>query len=1772
MAFTLDPQTGKITFGVVADGTHDAIARDIASEFNVSENFNDDFTTDKFTNMNGTRVSVNTGTEVIDWASSGATLYNDGEAVDMLGVNVDSTNWVLRFKLDINTHIEGTDGTANDLLVGLSDDNTSTGATNQNYLGWRITAQASVSTSKWSITDSLNQPAINTTDELIPITEPVAGVFYLEYKRTGTTTATATVFTDSSFSVVLNTVNTTIQNVTNLRYLKVMVSNFDGSGDSTFDGTIDNIQFWDGITVPVITSPNWRLRFELDITALSLSSGADLSMWVGMYDEDETSDSNNAQDGFHLGVFVDNILNRFIVGTPDNQAPRNSGIDKTMPTQPAVDTFFVELRRDTLSQTTVRFYTDNTYTTTIDSETQAGVSGSNNLKYLKIFNDVVANNANTMDGTIDNITFDDLTTLVVNEHEFEVNAILEQQLFTCGDKIIFQDDFTTNANWTQVNTGVSVTGGEIQGWGADATDRRVYHDLVTPLDDKGWKAEFEFEFSAFSGPTFGPAHDIFIMSDTQAPATTLQDYIGIRFGISELNRFALLAEANSQINTGVGVNTTDASINTRYFIRLERISPAQVKMSIFTGGFDVTPFGNTVSGAISTAITGLRFVSSSTNTIGGSARTLTGIIDNLDITNVCCSFEVDALLQTQGTCNQETVLFDQIAGNSSLWTSNTSQIVIDSGGSGIVEMNSLVGGGTTTSRRATRALDTSFPANSGIITIRQKVTKLASSTPTAIFMAIQNGTGDASLVDSSPRIYHAFGTGSPTGLFSHVSDGTNLVNTPQPQIVIGDGETQFVETIYNPFTQTLTLNSYSDSSFTTHVSGSPLQVDASIISMPSTLMDTVLSSNFTNSGAGRVMSADLDDYQVFTGGCPSFQVDALLQRTGDVLCGGVGGEVVEFTEDFTTNAGWTYSGSFPNKLLVDGVSFPNVLRMECFRSTAVDGSQQIVKDMGVTFNEGNVQSGDLVFEFDFLHILPCAGFAPAGSHFSLTEDSANIGDNRSTKPHLTLRTIAIVATNPGTTALEADYADGSGTIITTDPITLVNNTQYFPRITKFLNGTLQLEIYTDSGRTVHESGSPVSIDASVIATKELKFIQVASFASGGDGRRQRADIDNVSVTQSVGCPRIQVDALLQSQGDNGSCSPILSYTNNMSSATGWVSTDIVSPGFFRIQSGHILFDIQADATNDAISIDLADPTRLGANLPDSGGWRMRCTLRWTGLVTGDNNHLFIGLSDSSETTNWGAFVGTEDGIVIRFQGDVFGTPITPRWIPDFKDGNTLTEPIGRIDNLFTTGITYGIEIKRDSATQATTTLYTDGTFTTILRQDSFTIPSTITGLRYFKCSNWNFANVGEHVLTGEIDDLDVLSGGASGGNVACPEVDSILVSPNIFEFTVNALIQAQGENGNCPIPATETFYNRAKSTALAERLGEGVNSPFAGITRAGVRIAGGTHAGKAIEDYRALGLSRNNVGATGTIFATVRDENDVVIETSTNSILAETLPLSPSSSDITFTFANKVVLQDGYRVLIEFPNCIGCADSANTPNVFWFGTSTASPAGTERTFYGKTAIASAFYIETTTGFTQGGVLSFTTSPAEPANQRACASVDSVLRATFIEEFKVDAFVFILPVHNTFVNAILQAFDQEKDFFVDACLQSDLSVEFQVDACIETEGKRFFQVDAFVFILPVANAIVDAIVRYAQGTITSPTGGIPDLIIRVLRENPPSLKGTEIVDEIIKITSDPAEGFSFRGKTSRIKNWLNRLKLDNLILNDESSPDWYRTNWSLAPGI
>jgi len=438
MAFTIDTETQKITFGVVSDLTNDAISIPLADQFGVSEDFNDDFSgADNWTD-NGTNVQVNTTTDVIDWNL--VTDFN-GTYID-LGVISDSA-WVLRFKIDINSQ-SGTDNKL--LLFGLWDNNVFDNTTSQDFL--RFILQKFGAPGNFIYISNGNGTVSKTATNDQFVYHPGLEVLYVELRRISATSFQINLFSDPDFTALIESITQVISSgITGLRYLKAQV--WDAGGLATMSGTIDNIQFWDGISTPVIRSDNWRARFKLDITNLNNGGNSiDKRLYIGLFDEDATSGADNTQDGYLLLLTHDNTDNLFLVRTPDSQQPRLATDDATFSTAPSVTTRWIELRKDNSSQTTTSIYSDATFTILVESEVVAGISGSDNLRYLKLMNDVGFTGAGAIDGTFDDFTFTDLSDLTgTNTETFLIDAIIKEiqiQVFTVDaiKKGIFDETFT----------------------------------------------------------------------------------------------------------------------------------------------------------------------------------------------------------------------------------------------------------------------------------------------------------------------------------------------------------------------------------------------------------------------------------------------------------------------------------------------------------------------------------------------------------------------------------------------------------------------------------------------------------------------------------------------------------------------------------------------------------------------------------------------------------------------------------------------------------------------------------------------------------------------------------------------------------------------------------------------------------------------------------------------------------------------------------------------------------------------------------------------------------------------------------------------------------------------------------------------------------------------------------------------------------------------------------------------------------------------------------
>jgi len=239
MAFTLNPITGKITFGVVSDGTHDAISIDLASQFGVSEDFKDNFTlgiadfSDDFSGVDnwadqGTKIEVNTATDVIDFdGSMGGTI--ESTAFDLGAGVVSDTEWTLRFKIDVTATAFTTSNVS--LRIGLSDsDQTVSHGASHDSINIEYNVQNTTGVRRY--VSRAIEGIVSFGNSASWLTGFGLTTHFVEIKRTSSTSVTLNVYSDSSFSTLIGTDtftipattsdSTSVENVASL-YIEVVV-------------------------------------------------------------------------------------------------------------------------------------------------------------------------------------------------------------------------------------------------------------------------------------------------------------------------------------------------------------------------------------------------------------------------------------------------------------------------------------------------------------------------------------------------------------------------------------------------------------------------------------------------------------------------------------------------------------------------------------------------------------------------------------------------------------------------------------------------------------------------------------------------------------------------------------------------------------------------------------------------------------------------------------------------------------------------------------------------------------------------------------------------------------------------------------------------------------------------------------------------------------------------------------------------------------------------------------------------------------------------------------------------------------------------------------------------------------------------------------------------------------------------------------------------------------------------------------------------------------
>lgn len=212
----------------------------IEAEADIDHYYTDPFTSDFWTDV-GSGFLVDTTGQTIDFNANPGSADN-GCYYD-LGGNISDTAWVLRFALTIDAaaFVSGT----NWFFIGLSDV-ISSSRTNQDA----IVLAAVISSGpilEYRIIDA-NAGVLPAGGDATFAHAIAVETIYVQIIRTGATAYTIELFSDATFTTSIELETGTVSSGTiNLRYIKVQNDSAQ-TGGNTINGTIDDIEFYDGVT------------------------------------------------------------------------------------------------------------------------------------------------------------------------------------------------------------------------------------------------------------------------------------------------------------------------------------------------------------------------------------------------------------------------------------------------------------------------------------------------------------------------------------------------------------------------------------------------------------------------------------------------------------------------------------------------------------------------------------------------------------------------------------------------------------------------------------------------------------------------------------------------------------------------------------------------------------------------------------------------------------------------------------------------------------------------------------------------------------------------------------------------------------------------------------------------------------------------------------------------------------------------------------------------------------------------------------------------------------------------------------------------------------------------------------------------------------------------------------------------------------------------------------------------------------------------------------
>ncbi|MDC3257203.1 hypothetical protein OAU44_00345 [bacterium] len=415
----------------------------------------------------GTEIAINTGTEKLDWIGLRSST-NTGISYDFGAGIISTSKWRLEFDL----YIQNFSGSSYTQRFGwmLSTKGSADNSDQlRDFIGGRVTYRGQAPTNYQQFNTIDDQGSTVTWADNVPYqpaqgtdngVTPVAGTTYnIVLTRDSATAYTMTI---SSGGTLLDTLNyTSYAGTSDLRYLLIQRYGDSANAGSSFNGTIDNLKFYNGVTSATpatwtmnptfeddfntddwdnmssrinvntttekldfamyrdgandsavydlgagnVSDTKWLLRWKMNFTAV-YASGNGNRLWFGLSSLPQTTNQNTAQDS--IMMYQNHDFNDKFSASYSNGAALPQTNTETPDYATGTD-YYCELKRTSSTTIESRMWTggyDGTLLTNAeDSVSNSTIGSVTGLRYVKMSNIFASQGGSVITGTIDDLKF-----------------------------------------------------------------------------------------------------------------------------------------------------------------------------------------------------------------------------------------------------------------------------------------------------------------------------------------------------------------------------------------------------------------------------------------------------------------------------------------------------------------------------------------------------------------------------------------------------------------------------------------------------------------------------------------------------------------------------------------------------------------------------------------------------------------------------------------------------------------------------------------------------------------------------------------------------------------------------------------------------------------------------------------------------------------------------------------------------------------------------------------------------------------------------------------------------------------------------------------------------------------------------------------------------------------------------------------------------------------------------------------------------------------------